>query len=325
VGFNPDLPARDNVLLNATMLGLSTKEARARFDDVLAFAELEQFVDLKLKNYSSGMLVRLAFAVMIQVDADVLLIDEVLAVGDASFQQKCFDEFERIRGGGQTVLLVTHDMSAVRRFCTRALLIENGRPVLLGDPEDVGNRYLELNFSERARAEVDGSSRTTLAVTTDEPGHRINNGAAEIIDAWFLDEQMERTEVLKTAYPCTFMARVRFHRDVEAPQFSFGMSNSRRQLLFTASTDFADIETGSFAAGDEMEFRVYFGNLLAPDRYDVTVSMREQGGTWIDHRDRMHSVMVTATRDSGGLVQIPHDIGLHRFPAGKTQKLESAQ
>jgi ABC-type polysaccharide/polyol phosphate transport system ATPase subunit len=151
VGFNPDLPARDNALLNATMLGLSPREARKRFDSVIDFAELREFVDLKIKNYSSGMLVRLAFSVMIHVDAEILLIDEVLAVGDAAFQQKCYDEFERIHSSGATVLFVTHDMTAVQRFCDRALLLEHGRPVELGDPEHVGNRYLELNFSEQAR------------------------------------------------------------------------------------------------------------------------------------------------------------------------------
>ena len=100
VGFNPDLTARDNVIINAIMLGLSRKEARERFDDIIAFAELEEFLDLKLKNYSSGMHVRLAFAIAIQVDADILLIDEVLAVGDAAFQQKCFDEFHRLQARG---------------------------------------------------------------------------------------------------------------------------------------------------------------------------------------------------------------------------------
>ncbi len=152
VGFNPDLPARDNVLLNATMLGLSPREGRKRFDSVIDFAELGEFVDLKLKNYSTGMMVRLAFSVMIQVDAEILLIDEVLAVGDAAFQQKCFDEFERIRSSGSSVLFVTHDMSAIKRFCDRAMLLERGHMVALGDPEEVGNRYLELNFSEQARA-----------------------------------------------------------------------------------------------------------------------------------------------------------------------------
>ena len=116
------------------MLGLSRKEARERFDDIVAFAELEEFIDLKLKNYSSGMHVRLAFATAVQVDAEILLIDEVLAVGDAAFQQKCFDEFIRLRSAGRTILFVTHDMGAVERFCDRAMLLERGRVVDIGDP-----------------------------------------------------------------------------------------------------------------------------------------------------------------------------------------------
>ena len=153
VGFNPDLAAYDNVMINAAMLGLSGREAKRRYDRIIDFAELHEFTELKIKNYSSGMLVRLAFSVMIQVDADILLIDEVLAVGDAAFQQKCFDEFGRIRRSGATVVLVTHDMSAVRRFCDRAMLLEAGRMVEIGDPDRIGQRYLDLNFSESARAE----------------------------------------------------------------------------------------------------------------------------------------------------------------------------
>ncbi|HWO84418.1 MAG TPA: ABC transporter ATP-binding protein, partial [Solirubrobacterales bacterium] len=151
VGFNPELTARENVELNGVMMGLERRQARSRLGAVLEFAELEEFVDMKLKNYSSGMLVRLAFSVMIQSDAEILLIDEVLAVGDAAFQQKCHDEFNRLRDEGRTILFVTHDMSAVVRFCDRAMLLEKGRMVEIGDPDDVGNRYLELNFSEAAR------------------------------------------------------------------------------------------------------------------------------------------------------------------------------
>ena len=152
VGFNLDLPARDNILINATMLGLPSRDARRRVDAVLDFAELHEFVDLKLKNYSSGMLVRLAFSVMIQVDADILLIDEVLAVGDAAFQQKCFDEFARLRRENRTVVLVTHDMGAVERFCDRAMLLERGHVVEIGEPRPVSMHYLQLNFSRDARA-----------------------------------------------------------------------------------------------------------------------------------------------------------------------------
>ena len=132
VGFNPDLAARDNVVMNGIMLGLTPREARKRYESVIEFAELEEFKELKLKNYSSGMHVRLAFSVAIQVDADILMIDEVLAVGDAAFQQKCFDVFNELRDRGRTIIFVTHDMGAMQRFCHRALLLERGKPVYHG-------------------------------------------------------------------------------------------------------------------------------------------------------------------------------------------------
>jgi ABC-2 type transport system ATP-binding protein len=152
VGFNMELTALDNVVINGVMMGLTPSEARARFDEVIAFAELEDFLDLKLKNYSSGMQVRLAFSLMVQSDADVLLIDEVLAVGDAAFQQKCFNEFRRLRDEGRTIVLVTHDMVTIERFCHRAMLLEYGRMTALGDPADVGARYMELNFQHQRGA-----------------------------------------------------------------------------------------------------------------------------------------------------------------------------
>jgi ABC-type polysaccharide/polyol phosphate transport system ATPase subunit len=145
VGFNPDLTARDNVVVNAIMLGLTRKEARRRFDAIVEFAELHDFLDLSLKNYSSGMHARLGFAVAVHIDADVLLIDEVLAVGDASFQRKCFAEIERMRAEGKTLLLVTHDMAAIERVCDRALVLEHGRVARIGDPEEVTAVYRELN------------------------------------------------------------------------------------------------------------------------------------------------------------------------------------
>ena len=116
VGFNPELTARDNVILNALMLGLTPAEARDKFDAIIEFAELEEFLDLRLKNYSSGMQVRLGFSVAIQVASEILLVDEVLAVGDAAFQQKCYEQFHRLKEEGRTVVFVTHDMSAVERF-----------------------------------------------------------------------------------------------------------------------------------------------------------------------------------------------------------------
>jgi len=333
VGFNPDLPARDNVLLNATMLGLSPREARRRFDSVIDFAELGEFVEMKIKNYSSGMLVRLAFAVMIHVDAEILLIDEVLAVGDASFQQKCYDEFERIRESGATVLFVTHDMSAVQRFCSRALLLEHGRPVVLGDPEHVGNRYLELNFSERARqveeaaaaaegaapgspgavVTVDQETDTVDSVEPEEPVlTRYGDGRAEIFEAWFEDEHGVRAQTLQTGRPCSFAARVRFNDRVENPLFGINVQNGRRDHLLSASNLWSESRSGSFDAGEEATFRISFENVLAPDRYHVTPAVARHGGAWIDRCERMISIVVTGTQSTDALLELPYDIVIER-------------
>jgi len=310
VGFNMDLPARDNVLINATMLGFSSCEAVRRFDRIIDFAELRPFIDLKLKNYSSGMLVRLAFAVMIQVDADILLIDEVLAVGDAAFQQKCFDEFGRIRAAGTTVLLVTHDMGAVQRYCRRALLLEQGRVVEIGDPHRVGNRYLEVNFDQESRG---------LAQEEDEDRDpdRFGDGRAEIFAAHFEDERGEPAGALHSGRPCAFVTRVRFNEAVQDPIFGFVLQNSRRDTVFTTNTLSGEPETGRFEAGEEVVFRVGFDCLLAADRYSATPAVARGGAgiAWIDRRERFASVMVMGSRETDGILDLPHALGLERAPA----------
>jgi ABC-type polysaccharide/polyol phosphate transport system ATPase subunit len=141
VGFNPDLSARDNVRINATLLGLTARQLRSRFDDIIAFAELEQFVDQKLKNFSSGMHLRLAFSIAIQVEFDILLLDEVLAVGDQMFQEKCMDTFERFREEGKTIIFVSHDLGTVSRFCDRVLLLRSGRLERIGPTDAVVDYY----------------------------------------------------------------------------------------------------------------------------------------------------------------------------------------
>lgn len=143
VGFNPELTGRENVYLNGALLGFSNHEMDQMYEDIWKFAELEEFQDQKLKNYSSGMQVRLAFSIAIRAKGDILLLDEVLAVGDAAFQQKCTDYFASLHGN-QTVILVTHSMTNVRKFCDRAILIDNGKIALDGNPNEVADAYNKL-------------------------------------------------------------------------------------------------------------------------------------------------------------------------------------
>lgn len=147
VGFDPELTARDNVRINGTLLGLTRRELDERFDEIIAFAELERFVDQKLKNFSSGMQVRLAFSIAIRVPFDILLLDEVLAVGDASFQQKCFTAFTGLRASGKTIVLVSHDLTAIAQHSDRVLLMHGGRADMIGPADAVLARYAALDGS----------------------------------------------------------------------------------------------------------------------------------------------------------------------------------
>ncbi len=164
VGFNPELTGRENVYLNGSLLGFTRSQVDAMYDDIVDFAELGDFMDQKLKNYSSGMQVRLAFSVAIKAQGDILVLDEVLAVGDEAFQRKCNDFFTAIKKDPtKTVILVTHDMNAVKRYCSRAMMIEDGRIVSEGDPETVADRYtlsnLEAEQSQKEKNKKDGASQ----------------------------------------------------------------------------------------------------------------------------------------------------------------------
>lgn len=180
VGFNHELSGRENVFLNGALLGFSRREMEAMYDDIVEFAELGRFMDQKLKNYSSGMQVRLAFSIAIQAKSDILLIDEVLAVGDANFQQKCFEYFRQLKTEKRTVILVSHDMESVRKFCDRALMLESGKVVMVGDPEKVSEKYVQSNTviaaeagkpkKEKKKRPVEYQARITSAKLVDVSG-----------------------------------------------------------------------------------------------------------------------------------------------------------
>jgi ABC-2 type transport system ATP-binding protein len=155
VGFNPELTGRENVYLNGAMLGFSQKEVASMYDDIVRFAELEKFMDQKLKNYSSGMQVRLAFSMATRSNADILLVDEVLAVGDADFQRKCFNYFSKLKNDKTTVVFISHDMTAIREYCDRAMLIEDSEVVDIGPTDKIAEKYLQLFMVEEEKTEED--------------------------------------------------------------------------------------------------------------------------------------------------------------------------
>ena len=312
VGFNADLAARDNVVLNGIMLGLSPREARKRYESVIEFAELEEFQDLKLKNYSSGMHVRLAFAVAIQVDAQILLVDEILAVGDAAFQQKCFDVFHRMRDEKKTVVFVTHDMGSMKRFCDRALLLERGRAVHLGDPEEVADRYLEINFGR----DPDASG---------SPGGRSGDGDARVLELWVEDQNGQRQIAVPQGQRIMIRSRVAFMVDVDDPEASVYINNAEHKTVLIASTSLGLARSGRFRAGEQALFSFAFDNVLAPGRYNPVVTLTHLGAGLdvIDRFESGFSFLVTAKTALGGMVDVPVDITVERATERVEQELSA--
>jgi ABC-type polysaccharide/polyol phosphate transport system ATPase subunit len=302
VGFNPDLTARDNAIINAIMLGLTRKQARARFDDIVAFAELEEFMDLRLKNYSSGMHVRLAFSVAVQVDAEILLIDEVLAVGDASFQQKCFDQFVKLKEEGRTIVFVTHDMGAVERFCDRAMLMERGKVVDIADPPSIARQYNELNFR---RVRIEATEQGGPEVLRRPP-------VAELLGAWFESPEGQQLFEVAHAEGCRVRMEVRFHTDTEDPMFAIALRNDLGHTVFATSTELGYGPTGGFRAGEVANIVVSFENWLSPGRYRLTASVTRDGtvADAYDLREDISSIVVHAGMSGGGAVDLPHSFSI---------------
>jgi ABC-2 type transport system ATP-binding protein len=306
VGFNPDLTARDNVVINAVMMGLTPAEARERFDEIIAFAELEQFVDMKLKNYSSGMQVRLAFAVMVQSGADILLIDEVLAVGDAAFQQRCLDEFHRLRDEGRTIVLVTHDMTLVERFCHRALLLTDGEIELIGDPHEVGRRYIERNF--------EGFHGAPAAAAAPGPAEQ-PPARAEIADVWVEDEAGRRIDAIAHGDVLRLHARIEVSDPVREPIVDFWVDNEDdARILATSTRPWED--SPPLEPGESLHVTVEARGVLADGRYHIGCSLLS-GSAALDIValvNRHKSFHVYGADRVYGLVEFEHELRVKRDP-----------
>jgi len=266
VGFNPDLSARENVVLNGVMMGLTRREAEWRLGSVLEFAELEDFVELKLKNYSSGMMVRLAFSMMVQSDAEILLIDEVLAVGDAAFQQKCAEALFEMRRGGLTIVFVTHDMGAVQRFCHRALLLEKGEVLHAGDPTEVAERYAEVNSEHIAPEVLPGEDQFPLPLDP-RPESDLEVPASQsphLVDAWLDLANEPRPAIVAQGADVKVNAVFEGLEAVAEPQFAFIVTNTEGVDVFGFSAA-PPVDADSSAEG--VHVQAAFFNCLAPGTY----------------------------------------------------------
>jgi ABC-type polysaccharide/polyol phosphate transport system ATPase subunit len=253
VGFDPELTAHENVVLNGVMMGLGRREAQRRLDAVLDFADLGEFAELKLKNYSSGMMVRLAFSVMVQADADIMLIDEVLAVGDAAFAQKCMDVFYEKRRAGKTIVLVTHDMSTVQSICHRAMLLHDGELRYTGEPEEAAMRYFRLNFGGPGR--LRGPEPTVVPDVN-----------ARLVDAWLEDADGGRAENVELGEPIRLNLVVEAMQELTEPVFGFLFLTSTGAQVFGFTLP---VDGDGVQPGQRIRVQGVVENSLTPGRYFV--------------------------------------------------------
>jgi ABC-2 type transport system ATP-binding protein len=295
VGFNPELTARENGILNGVLMGLTRREARRRLAQVIEFAELEEFADLKLKNYSSGMMVRFAFAIMVQADADIMLIDEVLAVGDAAFAQKCLDVFHEKRAAGKTLVLVTHDMGTVQSLCHRAAVLHDGKLDYIGKPEDAAMRYYRINFAEGNAAQpVPGGL---------EPVIDLNVRVAE---ATLRDERGKPIVNVEQANPIEVDIVVEAARDLAGPIFVFHVINEQGVVVFA----FTRTLERRVNQGQRVRLRGRLENRLVPGRYYLDCWVRQDQHETIMALQalRMLRFVVYGTAPRHGVVTLDADL-----------------
>ncbi len=260
VGFNPELTGRDNVYLSGSLLGFSEAEVDAMYDDIVEFAELEKFMDQKLKNYSSGMQVRLAFSVAVRVDADVLLIDEVLAVGDADFQKKCFDYFKKLKRDNKTVIFVSHDMDAIKEYCDRALLIEKACIKKYGDSHTVSDYYNKLFNNESTMRDINDAKRwgdKTLRYEKVSVSPRVLH---------------------KNHANVTISANVIAHTDVLDPVFGFSIKNETGEYLMGTNTTIENIVQPAIKNGEKIEILWSVPNIFSDGVYSINVTAEHTDG-----------------------------------------------
>ena len=312
-GFNPEFSGRDNVYMNASILGLPKEEIEERYESLVEFADIGQFIDQPVKTYSSGMYVRLAFAVAINVDPDVLIVDEALSVGDAKFQLKSFNKIRQFQESGKTIILVSHDMNTVSTFCDRAILLERGRIVEDGIPRDVTRLYHRMLFGEETAgtgepdySEVDASlcqsestgtrhnqgdgkenqetnptesqPVTSSVVSADSRVVRFGNKKAEIIDYGILDENGKRVSLLRTGEHYTFFFRSLFHADVDDIQIGFLVRDKKGVDLYGTDTVTWKMLVPPHTMGKILEARLNVSVWLAGGDYFLTFAISDSAG-----------------------------------------------
>ena len=298
-GFNPEFTGRENVFINGEIMGLGRAQIERAFPRIAAFAEIGEFIDRPVKEYSSGMYVRLAFATAIHVEPEILIVDEALAVGDAMFASRCVQKFEELKQRGVTVLFVSHDLGLVKRLANRAMLLVNGRVEAEGSPKDVVNRYVGLVVERQKRPpEANGGARLGSSF-------RHGDGAGEIVKVELLNGAGEPALVVMTGEPVTARVVARFRQEVADPIVGVLIRNRLGIDVFGTNTRVERKELGEFRAGDEIEVDFRFECLLTQQEYTITAATQHWDGSSQDWLDDVLSFRVVDSKGAAGVASLP--------------------
>lgn len=268
VGFNPELSGRENVFLNGALLGFSRQEMADLYNDIVAFAELEKFMDQKLKNYSSGMQVRLAFSIAIRAQGDILLLDEVLAVGDALFQKKCYEYFHQLKKDKRTVVFVSHDTNALLQYCDQAILIESGKIVTQGPIEPVVRNYLDILNEQEAQEKP-----------KEQTGQHTGTGEMVVTKAVALDAA-GKPKRLFTDADKTIKIRIDFRANqaIEKPVYGITINNAAGQRIFQSNTLWSKLKTKDVQAGEATSAEWEIPNVFNGGTFSISPAAADQNG-----------------------------------------------
>jgi len=306
VGFQSDLTAAENIKIYATIMGMQKREINDKLDDIIEFAGLEKFRDTKLKNFSSGMQVRLAFSTAIQTNPEILLMDEVLAVGDMEFQQKCLDVLSQYRKDGVTIVFVSHDLGAVRRFCDRTLLLNKGEQVVLGDTGDVIDRYV-YGGGEEAPNSSENQNESEVAETeakSEDRNPRWGDKTIEITNVEFYDKFGNKGTRFNSFDPMTVRIFYNAHKKIPDPVFGITFYSENGENLFGTNTELKNTPIDSLEGKGHVDLMIERIPMIT-GRFLLTVAVHTHDQKPYDWHDKQYSFDVIPTCRDIGLFDVP--------------------
>jgi homopolymeric O-antigen transport system ATP-binding protein len=302
-GFNPEFTGRENVYLNGEILGLSREELDDAFPRIEAFAEIGQFIDRPVKEYSSGMYVRLAFSTAIHVDPEVLIVDEALAVGDAIFASRCVQKFEELRRKNVTVLLVSHDLGLIKRLADRAAFMLDGRIVMQGAPKDAVNQYVGFVL-DRERAGKEPSTGGLEESVAAKSSFRHGDGASRVQDVQIVNAGGDSCRAFRPGESIILRIRATFQKAVSNPVVGILIRNRIGMDIFGTNTRVEGTQLGDFEPGDELEVEFELDCLLSRHEYTLTVAVQYWNGLSQDWLDDVIDFRVEDTKDVAGVLNL---------------------